>query len=190
MKNCVVKLSLWLVHTSPCRPLQSPFPGDDEEEVFDSIVNDEVRYPRFLSTESISIMRRVSDMNVVFITLAWFTLSIITVTFNISCSFWGGIPSGVWEEESAMQRRSRSICSSVWVNIFIPAFTLTTVFFLCVSVTHSSHIWIKTFCANEIRQANGGSFPCLWFTCDKVKDKESGDRVDSHYRILSLSGER
>uniref|UniRef100_A0A8C5CQY4 protein kinase C n=1 Tax=Gadus morhua TaxID=8049 RepID=A0A8C5CQY4_GADMO len=40
---------------------ESPFPGDDEEEVFDSIVNDEVRYPRFLSTEAISIMRRVSS---------------------------------------------------------------------------------------------------------------------------------
>ena len=40
-------------------PFQSPFPGDDEEEVFDSIVNDEVRYPRFLSTEAIAIMRRV-----------------------------------------------------------------------------------------------------------------------------------
>lgn len=40
--------------------LQSPFPGDDEEEVFDSIVNDEVRYPRFLSAEAIGIMRRVS----------------------------------------------------------------------------------------------------------------------------------
>lgn len=40
---------------------QSPFPGDDEEEVFDSIVNDEVRYPRFLSTEAISIMRRVGS---------------------------------------------------------------------------------------------------------------------------------
>ena len=39
---------------------QSPFPGDDEEEVFDSIVNDDVRYPRFLSSEAISIMRRVS----------------------------------------------------------------------------------------------------------------------------------
>lgn len=38
---------------------QSPFPGDDEEEVFDSIVNDEVRYPRFLSLEAIAIMRRV-----------------------------------------------------------------------------------------------------------------------------------
>ncbi|CAB1323785.1 unnamed protein product [Coregonus sp. 'balchen'] len=40
---------------------ESPFPGDDEEEVFDSIVNDEVRYPRFLSTEAISIMRRSVD---------------------------------------------------------------------------------------------------------------------------------
>ena len=39
--------------------LQSPFPGDDEEEVFDSIVNEEVRYPRFLSQEAIAIMRRV-----------------------------------------------------------------------------------------------------------------------------------
>lgn len=43
--------------------LQSPFPGDDEEEVFDSIVNDEVRYPRFLSLEAIAIMRRVNQLN-------------------------------------------------------------------------------------------------------------------------------
>ncbi|NWX06545.1 PKN2 kinase, partial [Caloenas nicobarica] len=35
---------------------ESPFPGDDEEEVFDSIVNDEVRYPRFLSSEALSII--------------------------------------------------------------------------------------------------------------------------------------
>lgn len=40
-------------------PSQSPFPGDDEEEVFDSIVNDEVRYPRFLSPESVSIIQKV-----------------------------------------------------------------------------------------------------------------------------------
>ena len=38
---------------------ESPFPGDDEEEVFDSIVNDEVKYPKFLSDESITIMKRV-----------------------------------------------------------------------------------------------------------------------------------
>lgn len=42
---------------------ESPFPGDDEEEVFDSIVNDEVRYPRFLSLEAIAIMRRVSRVD-------------------------------------------------------------------------------------------------------------------------------
>uniref|UniRef100_A0A4W5PSL0 protein kinase C n=1 Tax=Hucho hucho TaxID=62062 RepID=A0A4W5PSL0_9TELE len=42
---------------------ESPFPGDDEEEVFDSIVNDEVRYPRFLSTEAIAIMRRLLRRN-------------------------------------------------------------------------------------------------------------------------------
>uniref|UniRef100_T1J1B0 protein kinase C n=1 Tax=Strigamia maritima TaxID=126957 RepID=T1J1B0_STRMM len=42
---------------------ESPFPGDDEEEVFDSIVNDEVRFPRFLSADSISIMRRLLRKN-------------------------------------------------------------------------------------------------------------------------------
>ncbi|GJQ71084.1 hypothetical protein Trydic_g991 [Trypoxylus dichotomus] len=42
---------------------ESPFPGDDEEEVFDSIVNDEVRYPKFLSLESIAIMRRLLRKN-------------------------------------------------------------------------------------------------------------------------------
>ncbi|XP_077162011.1 serine/threonine-protein kinase N3 isoform X2 [Paroedura picta] len=38
---------------------ESPFPGDNEEEVFDSIVNEDVRYPRFLSTETISIIRKL-----------------------------------------------------------------------------------------------------------------------------------
>ncbi|KAK2189064.1 hypothetical protein NP493_115g01007 [Ridgeia piscesae] len=42
---------------------ESPFPGDDEEEVFDSIVNEEVRYPRFLSSEAITIMRRLMRKN-------------------------------------------------------------------------------------------------------------------------------
>lgn len=42
---------------------ESPFPGDDEEEVFDSIVNDEVRYPRFLSGEAIGVMRRLLRRN-------------------------------------------------------------------------------------------------------------------------------
>ncbi|XP_062846959.1 serine/threonine-protein kinase N1b [Trichomycterus rosablanca] len=42
---------------------ESPFPGDDEEEVFDSIVNDEVRYPRFLSSEAIGLMRRLLRRN-------------------------------------------------------------------------------------------------------------------------------
>ncbi|XP_062268984.1 serine/threonine-protein kinase N2 isoform X2 [Platichthys flesus] len=38
---------------------ESPFPGDDEEEVFDSIVNDDVRFPRFLSPESVSLIQKV-----------------------------------------------------------------------------------------------------------------------------------
>ena len=42
---------------------ESPFPGEVEEEVFDSIVNDNVRYPRFLSNEAITIMRRLLRRN-------------------------------------------------------------------------------------------------------------------------------
>uniref|UniRef100_A0A0N4ZPC4 protein kinase C n=1 Tax=Parastrongyloides trichosuri TaxID=131310 RepID=A0A0N4ZPC4_PARTI len=42
---------------------EPPFSGDDEEEIFDSIVNDDVRYPRFLSIEAISIMRRLMRKN-------------------------------------------------------------------------------------------------------------------------------
>ncbi|KAM3727862.1 Serine/threonine-protein kinase [Dirofilaria immitis] len=42
---------------------EPPFSGEDEEEIFDSIVNDDVRYPRFLSIESISIMRRLMRKN-------------------------------------------------------------------------------------------------------------------------------
>ncbi|XP_047426071.1 serine/threonine-protein kinase N2 [Mugil cephalus] len=38
---------------------ESPFPGDNEEEVFDSIVNEEVRYPRFLSPESTSLIQKL-----------------------------------------------------------------------------------------------------------------------------------
>lgn len=42
---------------------ESPFPGDDEEEVFDSIVNDDVRYPRFLSPESLSLIQKLLQKN-------------------------------------------------------------------------------------------------------------------------------
>ncbi|KAA8584671.1 hypothetical protein FQN60_008456, partial [Etheostoma spectabile] len=34
-------------------------PSDDEEEVFDSIVNDDVRYPRFLSPESVCLIQKL-----------------------------------------------------------------------------------------------------------------------------------
>uniref|UniRef100_UPI00398EB744 serine/threonine-protein kinase N2 n=1 Tax=Pristiophorus japonicus TaxID=55135 RepID=UPI00398EB744 len=42
---------------------ECPFPGDDDDEVFDTIVNDEVRYPRFLSTEAISVIRKLLRKN-------------------------------------------------------------------------------------------------------------------------------
>ncbi|XP_032610185.1 serine/threonine-protein kinase N2-like [Hylobates moloch] len=40
-----------------------PFPGDDGEKVFDSIVNYEVRFPKSLSTEATSLMRRLLRRN-------------------------------------------------------------------------------------------------------------------------------
>ncbi|XP_054467970.1 serine/threonine-protein kinase N2 [Anoplopoma fimbria] len=42
---------------------ESPFPGDDEEEVFDSIVNDDVRFPRFLSPQSVSVLEKLLQKN-------------------------------------------------------------------------------------------------------------------------------
>ena len=46
--------------------------------MFDSIVNDEVRYPRFLSTEAIGIMRRVRHAP----TLAHAVASVFACTFS------------------------------------------------------------------------------------------------------------
>uniref|UniRef100_A0A3Q4GLQ4 protein kinase C n=1 Tax=Neolamprologus brichardi TaxID=32507 RepID=A0A3Q4GLQ4_NEOBR len=46
-----------------CSFFQSPFPGDDEEEVFDSIVNDDVRYPRLLSPNSASLIQKLLQKN-------------------------------------------------------------------------------------------------------------------------------
>nr|XP_033817709.1 serine/threonine-protein kinase N3 isoform X3 [Geotrypetes seraphini] len=40
---------------------ECPFPGDDEEEVFDSIVNDEVHYPHFLSSQAMSIIHKLLE---------------------------------------------------------------------------------------------------------------------------------
>lgn len=49
---------------------QSPFPGDNEEEVFDSIVNDDVRFPRFLSPQAVSLIQQVGQL---YLPLAWHT---------------------------------------------------------------------------------------------------------------------
>ncbi|XP_053276702.1 serine/threonine-protein kinase N2 [Pleuronectes platessa] len=40
---------------------ESPFPGEDEEEVFDSIVNDDVQYPSSLPPDAVSIVQKVSS---------------------------------------------------------------------------------------------------------------------------------
>ncbi|XP_067376005.1 serine/threonine-protein kinase N2-like isoform X3 [Channa argus] len=42
---------------------ESPFPGDDEEEVFDSIVNDDVQYPPSLPPDVVSITQKLLKKN-------------------------------------------------------------------------------------------------------------------------------
>uniref|UniRef100_A0A3Q2ZNH1 Serine/threonine-protein kinase N2 n=1 Tax=Kryptolebias marmoratus TaxID=37003 RepID=A0A3Q2ZNH1_KRYMA len=42
---------------------ESPFPGEDEEEVFDSIVNDDVQYPTNLPPDAVSIMQKLLKRN-------------------------------------------------------------------------------------------------------------------------------
>ncbi|XP_015815692.1 serine/threonine-protein kinase N2 isoform X2 [Nothobranchius furzeri] len=42
---------------------ESPFPGEDEEEVFDSIVNNDVQYPTSLHPDAVSIMQKLLKKN-------------------------------------------------------------------------------------------------------------------------------
>ncbi|TKS78128.1 Serine/threonine-protein kinase N2 [Collichthys lucidus] len=42
---------------------ESPFPGEDEEEVFDSIVNDDVQYPGSLPPGAVSIIQKLLKKN-------------------------------------------------------------------------------------------------------------------------------
>lgn len=87
---------------SPCS--QSPFPGDDEEEVFDSIVNDEVRYPRFLSAEAIGIMRRVRTLQAGYTGEGLWGPQGKTDTVPPTPSFCGGIRSGGWDPARGTRR--------------------------------------------------------------------------------------
>uniref|UniRef100_A0A8C4Z802 protein kinase C n=1 Tax=Gadus morhua TaxID=8049 RepID=A0A8C4Z802_GADMO len=42
---------------------ESPFPGEEEEEVFDSIVNEEVQYPATLAPNAVHIMKKLLKKN-------------------------------------------------------------------------------------------------------------------------------
>ncbi|KAM7391077.1 hypothetical protein PAMP_021793 [Pampus punctatissimus] len=42
---------------------ESPFPGEDEEEVFDSIVNDDVQYPGSLPPDAVAIIQKLLKKN-------------------------------------------------------------------------------------------------------------------------------
>lgn len=99
-----------------CFRLQSPFPGDDEEEVFDSIVNDEVKYSRTLSIESVSLMKRVSYL---FVVVNIFLISSLSTAF---------------EKESRkairLQRKGRRRCETATI---LPGMVLGFNFFVIVA---------------------------------------------------------
>ena len=59
------------------RVVQSPFPGEEEEEVFDSIVNEDVQYPAALAPDAVVIMKKVSMA----------TLK-MAVTHNVDYNIW------------------------------------------------------------------------------------------------------
>lgn len=40
---------------------QSPFRGDDEDEIFDAILEDEPLYPMSMPGEAVDLLQRVSD---------------------------------------------------------------------------------------------------------------------------------
>lgn len=42
---------------------QSPFRGDDEDEIFDAILEDEPLYPIHMPKDSVSILQKVSRVN-------------------------------------------------------------------------------------------------------------------------------
>lgn len=63
---------------------QSPFPGDNEEEVFDSIVNDDVRFPRFLSPQAVSLIQQVGQPHLL---LAWHTHYFLILSLDVLHAF-------------------------------------------------------------------------------------------------------
>lgn len=102
---------------------QSPFPGEDEEEVFDSIVNDDVQYPGCLSPDSISINQKVTTplslliLSLIFVYI-WkpfrksFVMKIPVFVLNphpvCTCSFLRGIQRKDWELERGTEMKSRA----------------------------------------------------------------------------------
>ena len=73
---------------------ESPFPGDIEEEIFEAITRDEVKYPRYLSNESVTIMRRVRYLLLLplwmrHVNSPWIPLSSFSCCVRMLRSDWG-----------------------------------------------------------------------------------------------------
>ena len=82
--------------------------------MFDSIVNDEVRYPRFLSLEAIAIMRRVSQLDNFLsqILSIMFNPEIVLMNATSVFSCFGRTQSGDLAPANATPRMSKSKLSS------------------------------------------------------------------------------
>ncbi len=82
---------------------QSPFRGDDEDEIFDAILEDEPLYPLTMPKEAVSLLQRVS---------LWQKLSLFAVPDNKTDSFSLVILLGDWDLANQTPRRLNDICSS------------------------------------------------------------------------------
>lgn len=108
---------------------ESPFPGDDEEEVFDSIVNDEVKYPKFLSVESITIMKRVEFSSSSSIERLVFVFHLKLLRKNVSHRL------GAGEHDAADVKRQSFFKNIIWEDLLSkkikPPFVPTVVCIAC-----------------------------------------------------------
>ena len=66
--------------------VQSPFSGDDEEELFDSICNHQVSFSRYLDQTTISYLDKVSPHNILLLLVYMYVCVLFGAFFKLNDS--------------------------------------------------------------------------------------------------------